>query len=136
MGEGADFVNIALLLCTDFFIPLLNESFPLYFSSDLEKHMLTSNKKSYGSPLVGGSEFHLTNHKKEAVNTSSYRGKWLLMYFGFCHCPDICPEQLEKMINIVDRVGEYSLDSVVLASFHYLTFYKVHFNFLEPVFNV
>jgi len=64
-----------------------------------------SRIKSVGKTLLGG-PFELVDHTGATVTDESYRGKWLLMYFGFTFCPDICPDELEKMaeaINMLDK---------------------------------
>lgn len=34
-------------------------------------------------------------------------GRFSLVYFGFTNCPDICPDELDKMGTVVDRVGMF-----------------------------
>ena len=44
-------------------------------------------------------------------------GKWNMMYFGFTHCPDICPEELDKMSDAVDMIEKVHGDGCVLPVF-------------------
>lgn len=61
--------------------------------------------KSMGRPALGG-PFSLTDHQRQPRSSEDFLGQWILIYFGFTHCPDICPDELEKMIQVVDEIGK------------------------------
>lgn len=48
-------------------------------------------------------DFRMTENGKP-VTGETYRGKVVLLYFGFTHCPDICPTTLANLTNVLDRV--------------------------------
>src|SRR5690606_14799261 len=47
------------------------------------------------------SDFQLVTHSGEAFTKSSLEGKWTLIFFGFSHCPDICPTTLATLNRLV-----------------------------------
>ncbi|KAI9020731.1 SCO1/SenC-domain-containing protein [Phycomyces nitens] len=62
-------------------------------------------KRSFGKPNIGG-PFTLVNAATEKpFRDTDLHGQFHLIYFGFTHCPDICPEELDKMSEVVDALA-------------------------------
>jgi protein SCO1/2 len=60
--------------------------------------------KQFGRPQIGG-PFTLSTQDGETFTEKNLRGKWSLVYFGFTNCPDICPQELDKMTTVLDVIG-------------------------------
>ena len=56
---------------------------------------------------VGG-PFALIDHTGAARSERDFRGKLLLIYFGFTYCPDICPTDLQNIGLALDQLGAVS----------------------------
>jgi protein SCO1/2 len=50
-------------------------------------------------------KFTLTGADGKTVTERDFRGKWLIVYFGFTYCPDVCPTGLAKLSQILERLG-------------------------------
>ncbi|XP_068163600.1 protein SCO2 homolog, mitochondrial [Antennarius striatus] len=50
---------------------------------------------------LGRGNFSLLDHRGRRRTAMDFRGRWLLLYFGFTHCPDICPDELDKLSAVV-----------------------------------
>ncbi len=55
-----------------------------------------ANSAENGRNKIGGS-FNLTNHQKKSVTEKDFLGKYMLVYFGYTYCPDVCPTDLQIM---------------------------------------
>mmetsp|Transcript_7100 Transcript_7100/g.15680 ORF Transcript_7100/g.15680 Transcript_7100/m.15680 type:complete len:266 (-) Transcript_7100:377-1174(-) len=53
-----------------------------------------------GRPELGG-EWELTDHNNKVVRSQDHRGSWVLLYFGFTYCPDICPNELIRLLDVM-----------------------------------
>ncbi|OYV56030.1 MAG: SenC protein, partial [Acidocella sp. 21-58-7] len=56
-----------------------------------------------GAPI--GGPFQLTNQLGQPVSDATYRGKYMLVFFGYSHCPDECPLTLQKMALTMNALG-------------------------------
>lgn len=54
---------------------------------------------------IGGA-FALTDHNGQPRTDADFRGKLMLVYFGFTYCPDVCPTDLQNIGLALDKLGE------------------------------
>ncbi|OWF37136.1 protein SCO1 homolog, mitochondrial-like [Mizuhopecten yessoensis] len=73
-----------------------------YVDKERLKEKMRAKFGNVGSPVIGGS-WTLTDHNGHVRTDKDFLGKWLLIYFGFTHCPDICPDELEKLAKVVEH---------------------------------
>lgn len=60
-------------------------------------------------------KFHLTEANRDvAVQAKDYRGHVLFVYFGYTHCPDVCPLTLSRLKSVVAKLGELAQQVQVL----------------------
>ncbi len=52
-----------------------------------------------------GGPFSLVDHRGRAVTDQDFRGQFMLMFFGYTFCPDICPTELQTVGDAIDRMG-------------------------------
>lgn len=52
-----------------------------------------------------GGPFSLTDHTGRAVTDRDFRGKSLLVFFGFTQCPDVCPTELQVVAEVLEKLG-------------------------------
>ena len=50
--------------------------------------------------------FALTDDKNRAFDLASLKGKWSFLFFGFTHCPDICPTTLAVLARARDNIAK------------------------------
>ena len=53
-----------------------------------------------------GGPFALVDHKGNAVTDRDFRGRFVLLFFGYANCPGICPIGLRHMTEAVDLLGD------------------------------
>jgi protein SCO1/2 len=57
------------------------------------------------SPISIGGPFTLEDGSGKAVTDRDFRGKYMLVYFGYTFCPDVCPTTLNAIADAMDKLG-------------------------------
>jgi len=86
----------------------------------MERQKIANSTKGIGKPKVGG-PFSLVDHNGSPFTQEDIMNKYALVrsegagcvvrcsptwqiYFGFTHCPDICPDELDKMSEMIEKI--------------------------------
>lgn len=57
------------------------------------------------SPSAIGGPFRLVDQDGRAVSDQDMKGKPFLVFFGFTHCPDVCPTTLFEVSEVLSKLG-------------------------------
>ncbi|CAL8462931.1 g2465 [Coccomyxa elongata] len=98
MGGPVSYASLALTLGT-------GAGILWYFNHERERKLaeIRSKQESVGVAAIGG-PFDLLDQDGKRFTHEDLRGNYSLLYFGFTHCPDICPDELEKLATAIDGV--------------------------------
>lgn len=65
------------------------------------------------TPGIGG-DFELTSHLGERFTLEQIRGKVAILFFGFTHCPDVCPTTLLEIQHLLAKLGDQADEVSIL----------------------
>lgn len=57
-----------------------------------------------------GGPFELTDEDGRRLSSASLAGKPYAIFFGFTHCPDVCPTTMMEMANVMRELGDTARD--------------------------
>jgi protein SCO1/2 len=97
MSPGAKRGLIALFLGLAVLLGVLAYDFRAFFPSDLLGEQV--------APVAIGGEFTLVDQNGATRHAQDFRGKLMLVYFGYTFCPDACPTALQDMSRTIDLLG-------------------------------
>jgi protein SCO1/2 len=99
--------RLLIVILAGFLIGALGGASALILTSGAQ----TPKVETTGTALIGG-PFTLVDQNDRTVTDRDFRGKYMLIFFGFTHCPDICPAELQVMSAALDALGPKADDVV------------------------
>jgi len=73
------------------------------YKDEKVKKVMQNSQQVIGEAAVGG-PFELIDQDGKRFTDKNLLGEFAILYFGFTFCPDICPDELEKLANAIDLV--------------------------------
>ncbi|MDA0368078.1 MAG: SCO family protein [Proteobacteria bacterium] len=65
---------------------------------------VTKPELAVSQSIVGG-PFEMVNHRGETVTQETFKGRFMLVYFGYTFCPDVCPTELQAITVALNDMG-------------------------------
>jgi protein SCO1 len=76
--------------------------------------MLTNPSERPRAALIGGA-FALQDGAGKTVSEQTLKGRPFLVYFGYTHCPDVCPTELARISDILGKMGDKSIPALFIT---------------------
>jgi protein SCO1/2 len=78
----------------------------LFLSACGEQKLPSPFKASDVSARYAQADFHLNEANGKPVSLADYRGKVVVLFFGYTHCPQICPTTLADLAQVMRMLGK------------------------------
>lgn len=75
-----------------------------FFHSEKQRKLWRQRVEQLQQVALGQGNFSLLDHRGQRRTKKDFLGSWVLLYFGFTHCPDICPDELDKLSAVVSAL--------------------------------
>lgn len=79
-------------------------AFIIYYQIKNQPASYVQDKKGEGKIQIGG-DFRLTDQRGKLRTSQEFKGKLMLIYFGYSFCPDICPLGLQNITQALNHLG-------------------------------
>lgn len=84
---------------------VISAALALILVAGLAWHFLAPVARDGAAVSIGG-PFELVDQHGQEVTQADFRGRYMLVYFGYTYCPDVCPTELQTMSQALDKLGD------------------------------
>lgn len=60
-------------------------------------------------------DFALTDHNNKTFSKENLKGKWSILFFGYTHCPDVCPDSLNMLKTMMEHLEPKYRDAIQIV---------------------
>ena len=85
-----------------------------FFSQEKAAVVVLESGTALGAQARSLPAFSLVDHQGKTFTDARLRGRWSLIFFGYTHCPDICPNTLAVMKQAMKQLHEHSVQPQVI----------------------
>jgi len=71
----------------------------------------------FGAQARALPEFELVDHRQQPLTRADLAGHWSLMFFGYTHCPDICPIALQTLADMMRQIDDSDVSGALRVYF-------------------
>jgi protein SCO1/2 len=75
---------------------------------------IVSSPEKPRAALIGGA-FALEDGDGKTISDETLRGRPFLVYFGYTHCPDVCPTELARISDILTKMGDKAIPALFIT---------------------
>jgi len=100
---GLIFINIIILKDVDL-------SKPSHKSLPFKNEKNAANDNAGAGKVQIGGDFELNDQNSQPFSSEKLKGKYSIIYFGFTHCPMVCPTALNNLTLAINEIGDKADD--------------------------